>query len=196
MSNQPNMETCFQRVCTWNKLRYDREFNRELLVALLKEEFEEWVDATEDVDRLDGLMDVIYVAMGGLWKLDLTEEQMGQAHEAGYNGCKALADASEDANIGYFIAPYIYGMKNQNSTEDSAGSCFAIIYLAIGQACSMGLTLKQVYEALNIVCDSNASKSVKKTASDVKANGNDKGEFFRPPEPRLRALLEQANAKT
>jgi hypothetical protein len=52
---------------------------------------------------------------------------------------------------------------------------------------SLGDTRKAL--ALDIVCDSNDSKAVKKTPIGIKAN-IDKGETFVAPEARLQALLD------
>ena len=52
------------------------------------------------------------------------------------------------------------------------------------------LSTKSVKNYYTVHAEINDSKSIKKTASDVKANDGDKGAYFVAPEPRLTALLE------
>jgi hypothetical protein len=111
-----------ERVVDWNNLRYTQEYDKELLLSLLDEEINEFFTAITEVDQLDALIDIIYISIGGMWK--------------------------------------------------------------------MGLTKNQIVTAINIVCDSNDTKSISKTASNVKANIN-KGVNYQPPEPQLEALLDE-----
>lgn len=122
MSSQFPLCTGFiKRIIDWNKARYAQEFNHELAYNLLHEELGEFLVASEDVDRLDALIDIVYVAIGAIWKLGLDEQQ--------------------------------------------------------------------IRTAIHIVCSSNESKSVAKTASHIKANGTDKGPNYFKPEPFLQEVL-------
>jgi predicted HAD superfamily Cof-like phosphohydrolase len=110
------------RITYWNSLRYKQEYDNRLTYKLLDEEVEELHQAKTDVDKLDALVDILYVAVGGMWKL--------------------------------------------------------------------GLSPEQIEAAINVVCDSNDSKTAKATASHIKAN-IDKGEGFIRPEPRLQEILDE-----
>mgnify|MGYP000241536307 CR=1 FL=1 len=72
---------------------------------------------------------------------------------------------------------------------DKADALIDIIYVAIGAMWKMGLTTKQIADAIHVVCDSNDSKTATKTASHIKAN-IDKGAGFIAPEPRLQEILD------
>ena len=66
-----------------------------------------------------------------------------------------------------------------------------IIQANLAQMMYLGLSYAQCIEALQIVCGANESKSIKRVASDVKANDGDKGPYFMSPEPKLQLLLER-----
>jgi len=73
------MQAIIKRVIHWNSERYDQEFDHRLTRNLLQEEVLEFEEATKDVDRLDALVDTIYVALGAMWKLKLNAEQIEAA---------------------------------------------------------------------------------------------------------------------
>lgn len=67
------------RICEWNAKRYKQEYNKELTYSLLKEEVNELADSETDVDTLDALVDIVYVAIGAMWKLGLDKNQIADA---------------------------------------------------------------------------------------------------------------------
>ena len=67
------------RIADWNAARYDQDYSPNLQVALLAEEVGELASAKTDVDKLDALVDIIYIATGGMWKLGLSPEQINAA---------------------------------------------------------------------------------------------------------------------
>ena len=182
------MQRVFTRVCNWNAKRYAQEYNKELTLSLLQEEFLEWAQAETEVDKLDALCDMTYVAMGGLWKLNAPEEES----EANGKHSLTLIDnlvALNELNPAYFIATFLT-VYMVDTHYPPIQMMHHIIACSLAQMLSMGLDYNQCIEALLIVCDSNDTKSIHKTASNVKANVV-KGEFYRRPEPRLTELLEQ-----
>ena len=179
------MYKVFERVCNWNAQRYAQEYNHELTLALLKEEYKEWCEAKTKVEKLDAVCDITYVAMGALWKLGdgFVYEKVQHA----FLHFEGLLDA-EVADPMYLASAFLDDATYVEQEDDIW--IYHILAVAGSQALCMGLNLEQYEEAMNIVCDSNDSKSIKKTASDVKANDGDKGAYFVAPEPRLTALLE------
>lgn len=73
------MKDIINRVINWNSERYDQEFDHRLTRNLLKEETLEFEESVNDVDRLDALVDTIYVALGAMWKLGLNDKQIQAA---------------------------------------------------------------------------------------------------------------------
>lgn len=159
-----NINKIFNRVAQWNSLRYPRIYNRNLTIDLLREEHQELLDASEPVDKLDALCDIIYVACGALWKL-----KQGELY---------LSSLSEPET---WIEALVF--------ESDILLLKGTITSAMGRMSDMGLSGEQCIKALEIVCDSNDSKSFKMTAPGIKANDGDKGENFIAPEPRLLTLL-------
>ena len=186
------MKEIYIRVCEWNAARYERDFNEELTLSLLHEEFTEWLEAPTAVDELDALCDIVYVTMGAIWKLNCIDyDQDAAQHQANVVVQKQINN--NELKPALFIATYLTVMK-YDKEYPYLNSLYLILTSALCQMTGFGLTNEQCIEALSIVCDSNDSKSVTKTASDVKAN-LDKGVTFIAPEPRLQALLEERRAK-
>lgn len=175
-----------KRVAVWNSKRYEQEFSKELFVSLLTEEHTEWLDALKEVDKLDALCDEIFVAFGGAWKARLTMEELNSAMGHASLVLTNLIDCTE-LWPGYFNRTYI-DVYTHNDDYPLAHLIALVVTTCMTEMRGMGLSEKQCIEALNIVCDSNDSKSIKKTAANIKAN-TDKGPYFVAPEPRLQAVL-------
>lgn len=86
------MKTIIQRVIKWNSDRYSQEYNSDLNQRLLLEELAELCTADKSVskalstgtlnahmvERIDALCDMIYIAIGAMWKSGLTSDQIEQ----------------------------------------------------------------------------------------------------------------------
>lgn len=102
-------------ICNWNKARYEQEFNGTLTHDLLLEEVGELYNAciaSDKVEIVDGLVDIIYVAIGALWKMGFNSEQIYSAIAivCRSNNTKSITKTKSDikANINkgnYFIPP-------------------------------------------------------------------------------------------
>ena len=188
-------QALFARVSNWNAARYNREFNLQLLLNLLNEEFGETKTATANVEILDGRCDQAYVALGGIWKLDLPEELVAEAFGiAGVTIDQAMAVAKLsdlDLDLDLAIKLNINALQSEAiaATPEQTATILAMICLLNHAAVEQKFGVN-FYDAMHIVCDANDSKAVKKVASDVKAN-IDKGSSFVPPEARLQALLDE-----
>lgn len=160
-----SLQRIFNRVAEWNGERYPREYNHELTIALLDEELQELDDATTAVDKLDALCDIVYVAYGALWKLEVNNLTLGR-HKT--------------------LAFYIEGLKTGVYEQELTAIANAAIEM---MAAKLNLRESRILKALCIVCDSNDSKTVDKAEPHIKASKN-KGEGFIAPEPRLKRLLK------
>ena len=181
------MNQIFERVSKWNAARYDRVFNFELSFAFLKEEYNEYLDAVAEVDKLDVLCDIIYVSLGILWKFNLEEKELYVAIDQGTELAQALLDVHVEP--AYFIATVIVLM--QSGTVPTIVAANAIVVLVNTQMEHvMGLSAHQCIQALLVVCDSNDSKSIKRIEAHIKVNSGDKGAYFIAPELRLQEILE------
>lgn len=185
-----DLHTVFNRVSAWNAQRYEQVYNQTLAVTLLREEYNEWRLDKLPVKKLDGLCDVVYVALGVVWKANVDSALIVMAQHRSLETADAIVNAFE-LNPAYFINSIIDVLESEPAYPVEQ-AMMNIVALATAQAMSMGLSYDQFIEALLVVCDSNDSKSIKKVASDVKANAGDKGSLFIAPEPRLLAILEQA----
>jgi predicted HAD superfamily Cof-like phosphohydrolase len=88
-----------KRICKWNEERGNSKgnFNTSLELALLTEELNEFTRSDKEVDKLDALVDIIFVAIGSMHKLGLTPQQIVRAIEI---VCDAndQKQANKDAN--------------------------------------------------------------------------------------------------
>jgi len=186
------MHRVLQRVGAWNAARYKQEHSLPLTVSLLREEQRELLEAKTPVDRLDALCDLTFVSIGALWKLNVQTEDLNTAQVQAVQVVQNQLDCNE-------IYPAMYNSTYIDVIEfdhdyPMAMALQLIITSCLAEMTSLGLDQDQCIEALLIVCDANDSKTIAKTASDVKAN-IDKGPYFKAPEPRLTKLLEEARGK-
>jgi len=184
-----NLNTIYNRVSTWNSKRYDRVHDLSLTARLLREELNEFYQSVEDVHKLDALCDVVYVALGGIWKSDICETQMNYDLSLAHTMVMDLMRANV-LNPVHFIGAFINAMEHDIDLPATlALQC--IVNLAFVEMQQMGLNLEQCYKALEVVCDSNDTKSIpsEKVDPSVKANTN-KGALFVAPEPRLQQILD------
>jgi hypothetical protein len=188
-----NLGLIFNRVANWNSKRYDRVYNHELSVDLLKEELQEWFDANSLVDQLDALCDLTYIAMGILWKIDVEDETLEYNAEESHAQVARLLTTNTLEPI-YLVAAIIAQYENDNEYP-TALAAQMVITLCMTQMSAMGLSPNESLASLIVVCDSNDSKSIKKTEAHIKANDGDKGVYFVPPEPKLLQILAQAEAR-
>ena len=177
-----------KRVCDWNAARYPQEVSPALQRALLLEEIDETIDAIRAYDGsvaslvevLDGCGDITFVAIGGLWKHGLTPEKIYPL-----------------VNHGWFASlPVIRWAKRRTKLitylkerRDAYASLpYDIVFnLLTLHVVAQAMPISTAYaadEVLGIICTSNETKTVKRTASDVKAN-IDKGQGFVPPTEAL-----------
>ena len=180
--------TVYARVAGWNAKRYEREYDAKLATALLEEELQEWVEASTPVEKLDALCDIAYVALGVVWKARTSQEDINKDYHIALDVISLYEDLQYSD-----IVLHIAGLIKCLHANHPGRLASLIAVLALAQMLSMGLSYDQAIEAMHIVCDANDSKSVTKTASNVKAN-KDKGVDFVPPEVRLEELLKCAKS--
>lgn len=185
-----NLNEIYKRVSVWNGRRYDRVHDLSLTCRLLREEKDERFDSDEEVHQLDALCDTIYVALGGIWKADISDTQMNYDLSLAHTMSTDLLRANV-IKPGFFVSAFIDAIEHDTEFPVSLGlQC--IVNMCLLEMQYMGLNLDQCYRALLVVCDSNDTKSIPKDKVDpsVKAN-QDKGQLFIAPEPRLQKILDE-----
>lgn len=178
--------TAFVSVCDWNSKRYEREYNHELSVNLILEEYLEFLEAKDnEVEKLDAIADIQFVALGCLWKLG--KEQLDFTEANALTNTLLQTGMPPICNISSLIASF-----NNYDTGIELDTFYMIIFnlCSVQAQHELGLDNEQIMDALLAVCKSNNTKSIKKTASDVKANDGDKGTYYVPPTKNLKKILE------
>ena len=188
------MQNIYNRVAAWNSKRYNRDYNKELTISLLREEYEEWLNASNDVEKLDALCDITYVALGAIWKLNPSEQEHNLAEVYSHDLVKNLLDINEFWPA-YFTATLLDTYEYSNSDYPAINALTHIKSLVMMQALSMGLSFDDWCAALLAVCDSNDSKSAVITASHIKANDKNKGMLYFSPTAQLTKILEKTNGR-
>lgn len=179
----------FVRAAHWNSLRYAQEYNAELQYNLLSEELRETVDAPNSVEHFDGLADICFVALGGLWK-NKTFFDIRKFTEIFNHWANVLADTEQPA-LSYFKDYLIAVADFEEPDADHMNyTCIALCHLCAFEYAPVpaARSLQALLECLLAVCDSNDTKAVKKTDSSVKAN-IDKGAEFVPPTAAIKRIL-------
>lgn len=183
------MNTIFPRVAAWNAARYPQEFSLTHTNRLLTEELFEALEAEEKVNYIKELCDIIYVALGSLWKLNFPQK----AHD------HFIGEAAEHiARLPYdkiepieYISSHVNAIARENA--DVPVLLHGVVFLALAQLQGIGLTKELAVKCMHAVCDSNDSKSIVKPADiHTKANHKNKGPFYKPAEPMIAAILREA----
>jgi len=180
-----------ERVIAWNEKRYDQVFDYFLAEKLLLEETEELYAATSLVEQLDAVGDIIFVAIGVLWKLGFTKEQLTFIFDA-IPLDASLADLNGVAAEVHLIAlDEVPGIGNvQGASAGLQLALFCCFNTAMGFMKAKNL-MHEVFNVAHAICDSNDTKVVKgKTDPSVKAN-IDKGAGFVPPTKALIAIVDR-----
>lgn len=187
------MINVLQRVVAWNQKRYEQEFHKELFINMSRSEYKEWLDAKNEVDKLDALCDCIYIALGASWKANIAIENMNVALDRATQILSDLIDCTE-LWPAYFLGTYLDVFETKDDYP-LAQTIALIVVTCMTEMRAMGLSQAQCEEALLIVCDSNDTKTIKQLASDEKGFKEGKGEFFIAPEPKLQLLLDRRHDK-
>ena len=87
LHNKKQAQAQITRTIRWNTKRGNipESLNWDLEIAMLQEELDELKEATEDVDRLDALLDLKFVLTGSIGKMGLSSEQYTEAYECVIN---------------------------------------------------------------------------------------------------------------
>lgn len=166
----------------WNSARYEQAFNYDLSINLLLEEVEELFEARDPIEKLDAIGDITFVAMGVMWKLGFSKEEV---HDLMYsvNLCEL-----EMFDIHTYMLHVLAVLSERlNSSDEFAAAtlaCNSLFIIAVGSLKNMG---KQAifYDVVHAICDSNNTKEVKgKVDASIKANVV-KGTGYVPPTDKL-----------
>lgn len=95
------MKNIIKKITTWNSKRYNQEYSKKLTESLLTEEIQEFLNSKNETDQLDALCDIIYVAIGAMWKIGLNKEQIEKALliVCAANDSKEVPSCKEDKEV-------------------------------------------------------------------------------------------------
>lgn len=158
----------------WNAARYDQVFNYELAVKLLLEELEELHTAKTLVDKLDAIGDVTFVAIGVLWKLGFTKEEL---HSFFYDyDIRVMLPMEAFDYMSYLLQHTTIKLSSKpegNEYGSFSAVCFALHAVFIDCLLELHALKMQgaFYDIVDAICNSNNTKEVKcKTDPAIKAN--------------------------
>ena len=185
-----------ERVIAWNAARYDQVFDFDLTVKLLLEETQELYAAKTDIEKLDAIGDIVFVAIGALWKLGLEPKSV---FEIFYQ--QQIDLMSMDEAHAWTLSIQAWAFDNVEHISEKHGAwpgltliLFSTFVTALGALHGMGMQDK-FYDVVYAICNSNDTKEVKgKTDPTVKANIN-KGADYVGPQVELARIIEQHQAE-
>lgn len=195
------IKTYFERVAGWNAARYEQQFDMNLAVRLLTEEYQEWckayygmqtqVDAgaTHAIEMLDGIGDVSFVALGVAWKAGIDFETFEAALLRVQADTYSAACTMPQLHPMFLVASVIDGFQYDNEIGIADSMAMIIHLCALEAKYHFSFGTDKYFEVLRAICDSNDSKVVKRAASNVKANDGNKGDQYVAPTEALRKLL-------
>jgi hypothetical protein len=184
-----------KKCVAWNAARYNQEFNYTLSNSLLQEEIRELLSAKTEVDVLDAIGDIVFVAIGVLWKLGFREEKLEN-----YFYSRDLRTASkEDINkvMNYILDDIIKTLPSDLPSDlgFNSASCAYLACMSVFVICMNKLDILNLqhcfYTIVDAICNSNNTKvvSVTKTSAAIKANIV-KGVKYIPPTEDLLNILK------
>ena len=178
-----------EKCVKWNNARYNQEFSYDLSVHLLSEEIAELSIASNPIEILDAVGDITFVAIGVLWKLGFSENEIGNIFSV-LNSDNIRR--TPELMGGYAEIDFI--KNNTNSKERLKAFWLAVHGVStIASNYLFAMNLEPfLFEITDIICDSNNTKSLSgdKTLANVKANIN-KGVSYIPPTENLRIFLNK-----
>lgn len=188
------LEKDYVQMCIdWNKARYEQTHNLQLSIKLLDEEVKELKAADSKVAILDACGDITFVAVGILWKVGMSDENIKEI----MYGTNLTTLGEEEALLkiatGYVnLVPFL--LVNAPNYEAAIGVFYAlnaIFFMALPAIRELGLQSK-FYDVFGAICVSNATKTAHRVTPDVKANII-KGSNYKSPTEALEAILRSVN---
>lgn len=180
MLNVLSVKELIERICKWNSLRFEQEYNHELNVKLLLEECGELSEATSVSDKVevcDALGDIFYVAVGAMWKAAIPNTNIYE-YVSSYT-------ASDCVPIDWQLAVIVSLLADGNQFMSNWAKVISYTLKLLTQVTESEDNALAVLTAIVI---SNDTKEVKKTASNVKANLV-KGNNYKPPTETIKQIL-------
>ena len=89
-------DNLIDRVSTWNYVRDNVGYDEDLEYDMLFEELEEYGVARSDVDQLDALCDIVFVALGSMYKMLGTPAKVREAMDIVCNANDAKGTKKND----------------------------------------------------------------------------------------------------
>lgn len=179
------------RVVAWNSARFDKVYNYELECKMLLEEVQELYDAKTTVEKLDAIGDIIFVAIGSMWKIGLGQELIKAFLYSEEIGTLNLVEANDHGNSYKSICIDEIDHSIPAAWTGLTLAIDATLLIAVGQLRTLGMG-NYFYDVVEAICDSNDTKVCKgKVDNNQKAN-IDKGTTFVPPTSRLIKIINSA----
>lgn len=174
----------------WNKERYPRTLDITLSLELLFEELEELETARDAVEELDACGDITFVAIGILWKLGVGEKDLNNFF---YGAQLDILNQREIYHHMTYILNFVIQYEHANNFQEMAlvSTTLHLVFVSVFNKLRLLGQEKNFYNIVDIICESNNTKSVSKELTDpgVKANIS-KGIHYVGPEDELKKLLK------
>lgn len=194
-------QTFVERVYAWNQLRYEAKSDELLTTALLAEELEELCQAQDEVEALDAIGDVLFVAIGGLYKLGLPLEATNAMFDQFMLEYRDMPPTAQECFLAcHFKTRHLLDYDLQfklMSTFDDVRMVSTITNTIFNIIIPILTGFERYYrlvEIMDAICSSNESKAVpqEKVDPSIKANAGPtgKGPNYVPPTADLKKIAD------
>ena len=190
------MEQLVTRVIAWNAARYPQQSNTALTLALLGEELDELYLATNKVEALDAIGDILFVAIGALWKIGCSAESISRVITMIFLSGQDSKDLARSASHSISELLNANGLVLFANKDDIILITSIISYLhLVLYPCLVAIgRLSMVETILDAICTSNETKSIPGELTDpsIKANSgaSGKGPNYVSPKIALIAISD------
>ena len=177
------------KVIKWNVSRFDGDFDLKLSYTLVNEELSELMSAQDNVDTLDGIGDLSFVIIGGMYKLGIYDFHIVRI-------LKTIIDTTEEWGNNNYLH-FGINMKIDDMIKDSYLSLESKIHLSyllntfhyhIVRRLLNSYILHHFYDIMSIICSSNNTKDIPKIKFAYGVKGGIKGLKYISPEKDLKLL--------
>lgn len=195
------MKTIVDKCIEWNAARYDQLLDIDLASKLLAEEINETFATNDTIEVLDGVGDIVFVAIGVLWKAGIDQDVINEIFGYDTTAPNTPLGPFNLANVPLtrWLNVSSYATTDLVSEVDTVEQAMAVtmamnsLTIALVRLTEYGFQHK-FYEVVDAICDSNNTKALPSSKVDPSVKANvDKGQSFVPPTAALLAIKNSAN---
>jgi len=172
------------RIIDWNAVRREPIFDYELCEKMLTEEVDELIAAKDHIEVMDAVGDIVFVAVGELWKLGMPLNVINSIFYE--EDLRTIPYSDIISHAPYLVLGGYNTLKSIGQARPLELCLNSVLLTAIPFLRHIGMD-HGFYDVVHAICDSNDTKDIIRVGSNVKSS---KGPNFKPPTERLKVIYE------